>query len=159
MILSRAALNRYVIGLAKSLYTRGFDVPSGPTAEFDDSGHIVFGLTAWISAGDGLNDVEISLDELWRPRSERRWERDEYAYDLIDHGRDRRRALHLHDRSLAEAHLRSVVHEHCEEVLGAPACRHYLGREIPDGHIALDLLLAAWLEPGPLGCSGLVCLD
>lgn len=158
MILPRASLNQYVIGLAKSLYTRGFDVSSGPNAEFDDSGHIVFGMVASIAAGDGSNDVEISLDELWRPLSEQRWERDEYAYDLIDRGRNRRRGFHLHDRSLAEAHLRSVVHEHCEEVLGTAACHHYLGREIPDGHIALDLLMAAWLEPGLLDCSALVCL-
>ena len=159
MILSRASLNQYVIGLAKSLYTRGFDLTSGPAAEFDDSGHIVFGIVAVIPGSDATNDAEISLDELWRPLSEQRWERDEYAYDLIDHGRDRRRAFHLHDRSLAEAHLRSVVHEHCEEVLGAAPCHHYLGRELPDGHVALDLLMAAWLEPGTFGCSGLVCLD
>src|SRR6266498_1834526 len=71
----------------------------------------------------------------------------------------RRRAFHLHDRALARARLRSDVHEHCEEVLGETTCRHYLGRELPDGYVALDLLLAAWLEPGVLGCRELTCLD
>jgi hypothetical protein len=155
LIFDRAALNRYVIGLAKTLYTRGFEV-TGPIAEFDDSGDIVVSI-----AGVAVDErgVQISLDELWRPLPERRWERDEYTYDLVDEPRRRRRAFHLHDRALAAARLRSVVHEHCEEVMGRPACGHYLGREIPDGYVALDLLVAAWLDPGPLGCAELVCLD
>lgn len=159
MILGTASLNQYVIGLAKALYTRGFDVSAGPIAEFDDSGHLVFGIGGTVSDQDGAVDAEISLDELWRPLPERRWERDEYTYDLVDHGRNRRRAFHLHDRSLSEALLRSVVHEHCEETKGAPSCGHYLGREIPDGYVALNLLVAAWLEPRGLGCADLVCLD
>src|SRR6266540_3220819 len=100
----------------------------------------------------GTLDAEVRLDELWRPLPELRRERDEYTYHLIDQGRNRRRAFHLHDRALARARLRSDVHEHCEEVLGETTCRHYLGRELPDGYVALDLLLAAWLEPGVLGC-------
>jgi hypothetical protein len=155
LILARAPLNQYVIGLAKALYTRGLDV-QGPIAEFDDAGYIVFSIVGRLATGD---DLTISLDESWRPLPARRWERDEYTYDLIDGRAQRRRAFHLHDRALAEAHLRTVIHEHCEEVLGQPDCGHYLGREIPDGYVAIDLLMAAWLEPGPLGCSDLVCLD
>lgn len=134
-------------------------MPAGPSAEFDDSGHIAFRVGGIVLGPDGAVDAEISLDELWRPLPERRWERDEYTYDLIDRGRNRRRAFHLHDRSLAQARLRSHVHEHCEEVAGEPACGHYLGREIPDGYVALDLLVAAWLEPRALGCPDLICLD
>ena len=159
MILDRAQLNRYVIGVAKALYTRGFELGDGPTAEFDDAGDIVFGIAASTTAADGSVDAEIVLDELWTPRPERRWERSEYTYDLVDRGRGRRRAFHLHDRALAQARLRSHVHEHCEETLGSPRCAHYLGREIPDGYFAVDLLVAAWLEPGSLGCSDLVCLN
>jgi hypothetical protein len=147
VILGTASLNQYVIGLAKSLYTRGFDIATGPIAEFDDSGHIAFGIGGTVAGQDGSIDAEISLDELWRPLPERRWERDEYTYDLVDHGRNRRRAFHLHDRSLSEARLRALAHEHCEETAGKPSCAHYLGREIPDGYVALDLLVAAWLEP------------
>ena len=159
MILTRASLDQYVIGLAKALYTRGFDLPGGPTAEFDDSGDIVINVRGTVESPSGTVDVEISLDELWRPLPERRWERDEYTYDLIDVGRNRRRAFHVHDRALSRARLRSHVHEHCEEVLGEARCSHYLGRELPDGYLAVDLLMAAWLEPGPLGCTGLICLD
>jgi len=159
LILGTASLNQYVIGLAKALYTRGFDVSTGPLAQFDDSGYIAFEIGGTVADQAGAIDAEISLDELWRPLPERRWERDEYTYDLVDHGRRRRRAFHLHDRALSEARLRSLVHEHCEETSGAPTCGHYLGREIPDGYIALDLLVAAWLEPRVLGCADLVCLD
>jgi hypothetical protein len=159
LILTRASLNQYVIGLAKALYTRGFDFPAGPTAEFDESGDIVFGLRGVIERAPGTVDAEISLDELWRPLTDPLWERDEYTYDLIDHGRNRRRAFHVHDRALARARLRSHVHEHCEEVLGDATCAHYLGRELPDGYVAIDLLMAAWLEPGRLGCDALTCLD
>jgi hypothetical protein len=159
LILARASLNQYVIGLAKALQTRGFDVPTGPTAEFDDSGDIVFSVRGVVEDRPGTIGAEISLAELWRPLPELRWELDEYTYDLIDLGRNRRRAFHVHDRALARARLRTHVHEHCEEVLGEPSCAHYLGRELPDGYTAIDLLMAAWLEPGPLACSALTCLD
>lgn len=159
MILGTASLNQYVIGLAKSLYTRGFDVSIGPRAEFDETGYVVFGIGGRVLDQTGAMDAQMSLDELWRPLPARRWERDEYTYDLIDHGRKRRRAFHLHDRALSEARLRSSVHEHCEETGATPRCGHYLGREIPDGYVALDLLVAAWLEPRALGCTDLVCLD
>ena len=159
MILTRGSLNQYVIGLAKALYTRGFDIPTGPSAEFDESGDIAFSVRGVAVSATGGVDTEISLDEVWRPLPETRWERDEYTYDLIDIRRNRRRAFHVHDRALARARLRTEVHEHCEEVLGDAPCPHYLGREIPDGYVAIDLLLGAWLEPGALGCTALICLD
>jgi len=35
VILSTQSLNQYVIGLAKALDTRGFEIQAGPIAEFD----------------------------------------------------------------------------------------------------------------------------
>lgn len=158
MILSTQALNQYVVGLAKALDTRGFEIEGGPVAEFDPTGHVAYSVVGVLDEPDG-GRTEIILDEIWRPLPERRWERREYTYDLVDRPRQRRRAFHLHDRELAEAALRTVVHEHCEERIGQPAGPHYLGRELPDGYRAIDLLLAAWLEPGDLGCASLICLD
>jgi hypothetical protein len=158
VILSTQPLNQYVIGLAKALDTRGFEVADGPVAEIGATGHVAYSIVGVLDE-PAEGRTEISLDEIWRPLSERRWERREYAYDLLDRPRRRRRAFHLHDRELSEAALRTVVHEHCEEVLGEAACEHYLGRELPDGYVALDLLLAAWVEPGAFGCSELTCLD
>jgi hypothetical protein len=159
VILSTTSLNQYVIGLAKALETRGFDVEAGPVAEFDAAGHVAYSVVGALDEADDAGRTEISLDEIWHPLPERRWERREYTYDLVDRPRSRRRAFHLHDRELAEAALRTVVHEHCEERIGQPACQHYLGRELPDGYQAIDLLMAAWVEPGDLGCHSLVCLD
>jgi len=159
VILSTQSLNQYVIGLAKALGTRGFDIRGGPIAEFDESGLVVFSVTGAIADADGADPAEIILEEVWRPLAERRWERREYTYDLVDRPRGRRRAFHLHDRDLAESVWGTVVHEHCEEVLGQPTCGHYLGRELPDGYHAIELLTAAWVEPGDLDCSALICLD
>ena len=158
MILSTQSLNQYVIGLAKALDTRGFEIRAGPIAEFDESGLVAFSVTGAIGDGDGGDPAEIILEEVWRPLAERRWERREYTYDLVDRPRGRRRAFHLHDRDLAESVWGTVVHEHCEEVLGQPACGHYLGRELPDGYHGIELLTAAWVEPGDLDCSSLICL-
>jgi len=158
VILSTQSLNQYVIGLVKALDTRGFEIPAGPIAEFDASGLVVFSMTGVIAERDGEDPTEIILEEVWRPLAERRWERREYTYDLVDRPRRRRRAFHLHDRDLAESVWGTVVHEHCEEILGQPTCGHYLGRELPDGYHAIELLMAAWVEPGDLGCSSLMCL-
>jgi hypothetical protein len=158
VILSTQSLNQYVLGLAKALDTRGFEIEGGPVAEFDPTGHVAYSVVGVLDEPGG-GHTEIILDEIWRPLPERRWERREYTYDLVDRPRQRRRAFHLHDRELAEAALRAVVHEHCEERIGQPACQHYLGRELPDGFQAIDLLVAAWLEPGDLGCASLICLD
>jgi len=156
LILARGPLNQYVIGLAKALWARGFEI-DGPVAQFDDSGYVVFSILGLASEPSG--EVTMKLEETWRPMPERHWARDEYTYDLVDEPMARRRAFHLHDRAPAQAHLHTHAHEHCEDVLGRPACGHYLGREIPDGYIGIDLLMAAWLEPGTFGCSSLVCLD
>jgi len=159
VILSTQPLNQYVIGLAKALDTRGFEVAGGPVAEVGATGHVAYSIVGILDEAGAAGRTEISLDEIWRPLSERRWERREYAYDLLDRARRRRRAFHLHDRELSEAALRTVVHEHCEEVLGEAACEHYLGRELPDGYQAIELLMAAWVDPGHLGCAQLVCLE
>lgn len=159
MIRGIQGVDQYVSGLAKALYTQGFDLPEVPTIELDEAGQLAFSIVGVIPDVDLAEVAEISLDEIWRPLPDRRWERREYTYDLVDRPRRRRRAFHLHDRDLAEAELGTVVHEHCEEIFGQPTCQHYLGRELPNGYLAIDHLVAAWVEPGPLGCAALTCLD
>jgi hypothetical protein len=159
VILSAQALGEYVSGLAKATYSRGFELPSSPIIEVDRTGFLAFSITGTIPDPAAAEAAEISLDEIWRPLPGQRWERREYTYDLIDRPRRRRRAFHLHDRDLAEATFGVPVHEHCEETLGEPTCAHYLGRAMPDGYLALEFLMAAWVEPGALGCEGLRCLE
>ncbi len=158
MILSGQALGEYVSGLAKSTYSRGFELPANPLIEIDRTGFLSFSISGNRPDAAAAETAEISLDEIWRPLPGQRWERLEYTYDLIDRPRGRRRAFHLHDRDLAEATFGVAVHEHCEEALGEPTCGHYVGRELPHGYLGLELLMAAWVEPGVLGCERLTCL-
>ncbi len=159
MILSAQALSEYVSGIAKATYSRGFELPASPIIEIDRADFLSFSISGSLPDPAATEAAEVRLDEIWRPLPDQRWARREYTYDLIDRPRLRRRAFHLHDRDLAEATLGVAVHEHCEETLGQPTCAHYLGRELPNGYVALELLMAAWVEPGPLDCEGLRCLD
>ena len=159
MILGLQGVGEYLTGLAKSLYTRGFDLTANPLIESDRLGYLAASVIALIPSDPRSGTTEISLREIWRPLPNQWWERREYAYDLIDRPMNRRCAFHLHDRDTAEALLGAAVHEHCEETLGQPVCAHSMGRELPDGHVAIDLLMAAWLEPAPYGCAELICLD
>ena len=158
MILGLQAIGEYVTGLAKSLYTRGFDLTTNPLIETDSRRFLAVSVVAVIPSYSPRGATEISLRETWRPLRNQRWERHEYTYDLIDRPMNRRCAFHLHDRDAAEPMLGAAVHEHCEETLGQPLCAHYLGRELPQGHVAIDLLMAAWTEPGVYACAGLICL-
>ena len=124
----------------------------------DHSGAIRFSIIGVTPGPTSAVDTEIVLEEIWAPSRDGQWLRREYAYELIDRARHRRRALHRHDGGLGRR-LGVSVHEHCEEELGSPRCQHYLGRELPDGYLGLELLVAAWIEPGPLGCEELTCLE
>ena len=95
--------------------------------------------------------------KIWEPIGDG-FERAEYLYDLIEHPLDRRRGLHAHDTDVFARRFGVLVHEHCEESLGRPACDHYHGIPVGNGYEALDRLLRTWGQPGPLGCSALRCI-
>jgi hypothetical protein len=152
------ALDRYVVGLAKALYTRGFELPANPSALRDPSGTLRFSILGVIPGSISGADSEIVLEEIWATARDGQWMRREYAYELIDRARHRRRAFHMHDGGL-ERRLGVSAHEHCEEELGVSGCQHYVGRELPHGYLGLELLVAAWVESGPLGCDHLTCLE
>jgi hypothetical protein len=159
VIESRHYLDLYITGLAKALYTHGFDIASHPIAEIDPDGTIAFSIVGAIPEPGSALAAEIDLDEVWRRDADDRLRRDAYVYELIDRPRGRRRAFHMHDTEVLTPSSGPAVHEHCEEVLGHPDCDHYVGRELPNGYSAIELLVAAWLEPGQLECSSLICLD
>ena len=60
MILARGPLNQYVIGLAKALWTRGFEI-DGPVAQFDDSGYVVFSIAGRASEQSGEVTIKLEL--------------------------------------------------------------------------------------------------
>jgi hypothetical protein len=115
-------------------------------------GRVVFELLATVAG------ATFRLAEMWDPIGGG-YQRIEYRYDLIDTLNGRRRAFHRHHVRQFRVIAEVEVHEHCEEILGRPTCRHHHGRPIRDGHEAIRLLFLAWTEPGPLGCDELDCID
>ncbi len=71
--------------------------------------------------------------------------------------RNRRRAFHSTQREFYARHFGVLVHEHCEEVLGAPVCGHYYGLPVT-AYEAIAMFTAIWGQPGPLGCADLRCM-
>jgi hypothetical protein len=98
----------------------------------------------------------IRLAEIWAPAAIGQFHRREYAFDLIDYPRNRRRAFHGHDPDPFAREFGVLVHEHCEENLGAPDCSHYFGLPM-DGFQAIDEFTRLWSQPADLGCAGLPC--
>ena len=146
----------YVETVARRLGSTGADV-AGPTI-----GYVAGGLAAGVSIaaalpGSGIpQNSEIRFVERWeRPYLDQPWRLTEYAYDLLDHERDVRLALHLHHADWFVANFRVVVHEHCEKPIGVARCAHYAGRPVNGGLDALYRLLAVWMEDPPPDCSAL----
>ncbi|MBA3875363.1 MAG: hypothetical protein C0498_00260 [Anaerolinea sp.] len=161
MRLTRAQLNEYIVGLGKKLWSIGADLRPGPPVLAHDVRRRVVDLRLMgLLPGTGATrPAELTVRERW-VIAEGEWLRVGYLYELDDFEANRRRAWHWHDTEDFVRRLQVVVHEHCEEVLGAPTCGHYAGVPVENGYTGIDLLLAAWIaEDEPLGCDRLVCLD
>jgi hypothetical protein len=158
VIADPVAINRYIVAALADLESRGFEVPTLIEAQIDDEGVLSFSIQGHCPEESVARPALAVLREVWMPVGERVWRRSEYAYDLIDHPADRRRAWHMHAVDQARSVLGAAAHEHCEERLGRPACEHYRGYELSNIHVGIALIDAAWTEPGPLGCETLVCL-
>lgn len=101
----------------------------------------------------------VGLREIWRPTNAEHLERAEYAYELLDHELDFRRAFHLHDAEAFVRRFQVVVHEHCERPIGTALCDHLAGSPVKDAYKAVTLLLDAWVDPAVPDCAGLPCLE
>ncbi|HLA16468.1 MAG TPA: hypothetical protein VJZ72_06155 [Candidatus Limnocylindrales bacterium] len=165
---TRTRLEAYLFALVTDLERLGAALSAPAALQHDGRGRVAFDLRATLASTLEDRPADLRLTEVWVPAATSRGargrrtevlERVTYGYELIDRARDRRRAFHRHDvdyfRGLAEVE----VHEHCEEPLGDPGCRHFFGRPVRDGYEAIRLLLAAWSEPGRLGCDLLECID
>lgn len=133
----------------------------GPSIEYAADG-----LAASISIevalpGGGIPQIsELRFKERWeRPYRDQRWRLTEYAYELLDHERGLRTALHLHHQDWFVVNFHVVVHEHCESPIGSSACEHYAGVPVSDGSEALDRLMSVWLDDVVPDCSRLTCLE
>lgn len=154
---TRAQLRRYVADVATELWSLGADLAGEPETLEDATGSLRITVQARLPDAGIPQGALIRIDETWRRRGSE-WERDEYAYELVDHPRQRRRAFHLHDAAHFAAIHHVLVHEHCEETLGSSTCHHYAGEPVSDAYAGVDRLLLAWTDD-PLGCDDLRCLD
>jgi hypothetical protein len=149
-------LRQYLGSLTAILWNLAVEM-AVPTLDQYRSGHLGFDLEARLPGSAVPRPATIRLAEIWAPAGISRFHRREYAFDLIDYPRNRRRAFHGHDPDHFAREFGVLVHEHCEENLGAPDCSHYFGLPM-DGFQAIDEFTRLWSQPAHLGCAGLPCM-
>lgn len=151
-----AQLRQHLGTLATILWNYGATFPT-PTLDDYQSGEVGFELTAVLPGADLPNAAKIKLAEVWAPARPGEFRLHEYAYDLVEHPLDRRRAFHRHDEDHFLREFGVAVHEHCEDQLGRPRCEHYFGLPI-DAYEAIRRITSLWGQPAALGCAQLRCM-
>ena len=144
--------------LAVILWNYGSEFPVPTLDQYTVTGNLGFSFTAALPGPDLRAPATINLSEIWVPGSgPGDFDRSDYEYDFVEHPRRRRRAFHSTEREYYARHFGVLVHEHCEDILGAPACRHYYGLPVT-AYEAIARFTAIWGQPGPLGCAELRCM-
>lgn len=157
MNVTRPQLRAYLGILSTTLWNFGAEFPM-PTLDPTPTGDQQFAIEAVLPGASIARPALIRLAEIWAPVARDQFRRVEYAYDFIEHPLNRRRSFHGHDPEFFAQEFGVLVHEHCEEGLGQPACAHYYGLPI-DGHQAIRRFTVSWGQPGPLGCDDLRCME
>ena len=122
-----------------------------------DDGSLSFELLGALPDAREPAGSTLEVRERFRAIGGDRYERDGYEYELVDRQRSFRRAFHFHDPEWFKRHFLVLVHEHCEQPLGDPACDHYQALPLRDGYAGVTALIGAWTaEPS---CSELRCLE
>ena len=153
-------LSTYAAQLAQRVASTGADVGSRRILHASGELEADISIRGDLPGGGVPRTSRVDLREQWmRPFRDQPWRLVQYAYELLDHERDVRFALHLHDRDWFADTYRVVVHEHCESPLGTVRCKHYAGDPVADGYEAVDRLLEVWTRDSPLNCAALVCLE
>jgi hypothetical protein len=160
--LRTSEVDDYILRLAELLERYGVTLTQpGPGADIEvheaDDGSLSFELIGALPGDTEPPTATVELREELEPDSGG-YRRARYEYELIDHGRDFRRAFHLHDPDWFEREYMVVVHEHCERPIANSTCRHYQGTPIRDGYEGVNVLLASWIAEPP-DCASLDCLD
>lgn len=132
---------------------------SAPTLNlYEDTGNLGFTFTADLAGSGSPGPAIIKLSEIWVPGGRPDdFTRYEYEYDFVEHPLNRRRAFHLSQPDFYAREFGVLVHEHCEEIIGAPACDHYYGLPVT-AYEAIDRFTSMWGQRGPLGCASLRCM-
>ena len=161
MRLRDKGLEDHVALVARLLERYGVDLGPAEDAlviEQAIDGTQTFDLRGTVSLDQSSAPAIVEVRETWVLGESGDLERREYVYELIDQGRDFRRAFHLHDSAWFERRFLVVVHEHCERPLGAVGCGHYEGRPIRDAFAGVVALIDAWTADPP-DCAQFRCLD
>ncbi len=143
--------------LATILWNYGASFPVPVLEQYADTGNVGFELIAELPGSHTPRAAHIKLSEIWSPGLKGDFVRREYEYDFAEHPLDRRRAFHSNHPEHFAREFHVLVHEHCEEVLGKPACDHYYGLPV-DGYEAIRRFASLWGRPAPLGCANLLCM-
>ena len=149
-------LRRHLGTLSSILWNYGATF-AVPTLDRFDKSEVGFSFAAELSGTALPKPPLIELTEVWAPERHGQYRLAEYAYDFIDYPLARRRAFHRHDPDRFDRAFGVAVHEHCEEILGQPACDHYFGLPV-DAYEAIERFLSSWGQPTPLGCTGSRCM-
>jgi hypothetical protein len=149
-------LRRHLGTLSSILWNYGATF-AVPTLNRYGESEIGFAFAAELPGASQPKPPRIELTEVWAPERRGQYRLVEYAYDFIEYPLARRRAFHRHDPDRFAREFGVVVHEHCEEILGQPACDHYYGLPM-DAYEAIGHFLSTWGQPAPLGCAKLRCM-
>jgi len=150
-------LRLYLGTLSAILWNYGATFPM-PTIDVYGRKEVGFSFRAELPGWATPQPAEIKLSEVWESAQTGELRRLEYEYDFIDYPVGHRRAFHGHDPDHFAREFGVLVHEHCEEKLGSPACGHYYGLPI-DGFEAIRRFAALWGQDSALGCASLRCMD
>jgi hypothetical protein len=161
--LSGEALEGYVANTALLLERYGVVLELEPDdalgLDESETGRLSFSVRGFLLDGRQPPGAIVDVREIWRPTADGPYERSDYAYELLDHERDFRRAFHLHDAEVFVRRHDVVVHEHCERPIGNAPCAHVSGFPVRDAFAGVERLLDAWLDPQIPDCDALRCLE
>ncbi|MBF6604373.1 MAG: hypothetical protein IVW53_02150 [Chloroflexi bacterium] len=151
-------LRNHLGRLAAILWNYGASFPVPTLDRYEDTSNLGFTFAADLAGSDVPGPAIIRLSEIWVPGpSPDAFTREEYEYEFVERPRNRRRAFHSTDVDFYARAYGVLVHEHCEEILGAPACDHYYGLPVT-AYEAIDRFTSTWSQAGPLGCATLRCM-
>lgn len=150
-------VRQYLGTLSAILWNYGATFPV-PTLDEYGVDEIGFSFRAELPGTATPSPGEIKLAEIWAPAQSDELIRLEYEYDFIEYPLTRRRAFHGHNPDHFAREFGVLVHEHCEEELGSPACDHYYGLPV-NGFEAIRRFAAIWGQTVQLGCTSLRCME
>lgn len=145
-------LGRYGVDLAFSSDSDAVDLLE------DSNGNLSFEVLGILPGSQDAARSEIAIREGFERLGADEYERTRYEFEVVDHGRDFRRAFHMHFTEWFIERYRVVVHEHCERPIRRVACEHYEGSPIKDAFAGIVKLIEVWAD-GPPDCADLACLD